>query len=184
LLLEPINDILDMSKIEAGVLELHLALTDPQEICSFVHTVFVEQVPRRGVQLTCKTAKDLPRTLLLDRTRLRQVLVNLVGNAAKFTERGFIRWRFTWEPQSDSRGQIILLLELEDSGIGIPRHRLDAIFHPFVQADGRRPQEKAGMGMGLAIVRRLTEMMGGRVVVANVVGKGTIFHLRIPEVAI
>ncbi|MEN9675592.1 MAG: hypothetical protein RIS76_1488 [Verrucomicrobiota bacterium] len=183
-LLQLINDVLDMSKIEAGVLELHLEPTDPQEICAFLHTVFDEQVARRGVDLTCETAEDLPRALLLDRTRLRQVMVNLVGNAAKFTEKGFIQSRFTWEPQGDSRSQITLLVEVEDSGIGIPQDRLDAIFHPFVQADGRRPQEKAGTGLGLAIVRRLTEMMGGRVVVASVVGQGTIFHLRIPDVAI
>ena len=183
-LLQLINDVLDMSKIEAGVLELHLEPTDPREICAFLHTVFGEQVARRGVRLTCETAEDLPSALLLDRTRLRQVLVNLVGNAAKFTEEGFIRSRVRWEPQENSRSQITLLLEVEDSGIGIPQDRLDAIFHPFVQADGRRPQERAGTGLGLAIVRRLTEMMGGRVIVASVVGKGTIFHLRIPDVAI
>jgi len=183
-LLQLINDVLDMSKIEAGVLELHLEPTNPREICAFLHTVFGEQVAKRGVKLTCETAEDLPHALLLDRTRLRQVLVNLVGNAAKFTEQGFIRSRVTWEPQDNSPSLITLLLEVEDSGIGIPQDRLDAIFHPFVQADGRRPQEKAGTGLGLAIVRRLTEMMGGRVAVASVVGKGTLFHLRIPDVAI
>jgi len=181
-LLQLINDVLDLSKIESGVLELRPEPTDPRELCAFIHTLFGEQAVRRGLQFTCDTDERLPRALLLDQTRLRQVLVNLVGNAAKFTEHGFIRMRMKGEP--DTGGRILLHIEIEDSGIGIPPDRLSAIFEPFTQADGRRPQEQGGAGLGLAIVRRLVEVMGGTVVVSSIVGRGTTFRLRIPGLAI
>ena len=183
-LLQLINDVLDMSKIEAGVVELNPEPTDPREICEFIQTVFVEQATRKGLTLTCRIADDLPAGLMLDRTRLRQILVNLVGNAVKFTERGSIRLDLRSEPDPDLPGLVSLLMEVEDTGVGIPRDRLDAIFKPFVQADSKRPQEKQGTGLGLAIVKRLTEMLGGTVVVASVPDQGTTFHLRIPRVEV
>lgn len=181
-LLQLINDVLDMSKIEAGVIELNPEPTDPREICEFIQTVFVEQATRKGLTLTCRIGDEVPKVLLLDRTRLRQILVNLVGNAVKFTERGSIRLEVRAEPDREKPGSILLLIEVEDTGVGIARDRLDAIFKPFVQADSRRLQEKQGTGLGLAIVKRLTEMLGGSVVVASVPGEGTTFHLRIPRV--
>ena len=183
-LLQLINDVLDMSKIEAGVVELHPEPTDPREICDFIQTVFAEQATKKGLNLTCELAGELPRSLLLDRTRLRQVLVNLVGNAVKFTERGFVRLTVRPEQPADRSSRITLLVEVEDTGVGIPQDRLDVIFKPFGQADARRPQEKQGTGLGLAIVKRLTEMMGGSVVVASVPEQGTTFHLRIPNVTV
>ncbi|MCW5557006.1 MAG: CHASE3 domain-containing protein [Verrucomicrobiae bacterium] len=177
-LLQLINDVLDLSKIESGMLELRPEPTDPRDLCTFIHTLFDEQAARRGLQFTCDTDDRLPRALLLDQTRLRQVLVNLVGNAVKFTETGFIRMRMKGE--TDTGGRILLNVEIEDSGIGIPPDRLNAIFEPFTQADGRRPQEQDGAGLGLAIVRRLVEIMGGTIVVSSIVGRGTTFHLRIP----
>jgi signal transduction histidine kinase/DNA-binding response OmpR family regulator len=183
-LLQLINDVLDMSKIEAGVLELHPEPTDPREICDFIRTVFTEQATRKGVKLSCLVADDLPRALLLDRTRLRQVLVNLVGNAVKFTERGYIRIGVRSAPQQDSTSRVTLSIEVEDTGIGIPEDRVETIFKPFAQADAGRAQEKQGTGLGLAIVKRLVEMMGGNVGVASVPGKGTTFHVHIPDVGV
>ncbi|MBX3730964.1 MAG: CHASE3 domain-containing protein [Verrucomicrobiae bacterium] len=183
-LLQIINDVLDMSKIEAGVVDLHPEPTDPREICEFLHSVFSEQAARRSVQLTCGTAEDLPRALLLDRTRIRQVLVNLVGNAVKFTERGFIRVHIMSEAQAAVGSRITLVIEVEDTGIGIPKDRLDDVFKPFAQTDPRRPQEQEGTGLGLAIVRRLIELMGGTVAVASIEGHGTTFRVRIPDVAV
>jgi signal transduction histidine kinase/ActR/RegA family two-component response regulator len=183
-LLQLINDVLDMSKIEAGVLELHPEPTDPREICDFIRTVFTEQATRKGVKLSCAVAEDLPRALLLDRTRLRQVLVNLVGNAVKFTERGYIRVTVQSEPQEGGSSRVTLSIEVEDTGVGIPEDRVETIFKPFVQAESSRSQERQGTGLGLAIVKRLVEVMGGKVGVASVLGKGTTFHLRVPDVSV
>ncbi len=182
-LLQLINDILDMSKIEAGVMELKLEPTDPREICDFLHTVFSEPAAKKGVRLECQVAADLPRALLLDRIRLRQVLVNLLGNAVKFTDQGNIYVRVQWEKQETS-SHVTLLLEVQDTGVGIPADRLDAIFKPFVQAGAHREKDKQGTGLGLSIVRRLTEMMGGTVTAASVPGQGSAFSLRFQDIAI
>ncbi len=182
-LLQLINDILDMSKIEAGVLELRLEPTDPREVCDFLHTVFSEPAGKKGVKLVCHVAEDLPHALLLDRIRLRQVLVNLVGNAVKFTDSGNIYVRIQWEKQQTS-SHITLLIEIQDTGVGIPQDKLEAIFKPFVQSGPHREKEKSGTGLGLSIVRRLTEMMGGTVTAASVPGQGSAFSLRLPDVAV
>ena len=178
-----INDILDMSKIEAGAVELNPEPTDPREICNFIHTMFTELAAKKGVKLTCQIAEDLPRALLLDRIRLRQILVNLVGNAVKFTDRGNIYIRVLWEKQAAS-SHITLILEVQDSGVGIPQDKLEAIFKPFVQSGAHREKEKQGSGLGLSIVKRLTEMMGGTVTAVSVPGQGSAFHLRFTDVAI
>ena len=183
-LLQLINDILDVSKIDAGALELHLDPTDPREICDFITTVFSGPAAKKGVKLQCRVAENLPRALLLDRVRIRQLLVNLVGNAVKFTDQGHIYTTLTWEKQQDASSRVTLIIEVEDTGVGIPQDRLDAIFKPFVQAGSHSDKERMGTGLGLAIVKRLTEKMGGTVTVASVVGQGSAFHLRFPDVAV
>jgi signal transduction histidine kinase/DNA-binding response OmpR family regulator len=181
-LLQLINDILDMSKIEAGVMELRFEPTDPREICDFLHTVFSGPAAKKGVKLECAVAQDLPHAVLMDRIRLRQVLVNLVGNAVKFTDKGNIYVRVQWEKQTSSH--ITLIIEVQDTGVGIPQDKLEAIFSPFVQAGAHREKEKSGTGLGLSIVRRLTEKMGGTVTAASVLGQGSAFSLRFPDIAI
>ena len=179
-LLQLITDVLDTSKIEAGVMELRLEPTDPREICDFLRTVFSQPAAQKGVKLEFHLAPDLPGTLLLDRIRLRQILVNLVGNAVKFTDQGRIDIRVQWEKQA-TRSRITLLLEVRDTGVGIPQEKLGTIFKPFVQAGAHRDKERAGTGLGLAIVRRLAELMGGTVTVASVPGQGSTFQLRFPN---
>ena len=178
-----INDILDMSKIEAGVLELHPEPTDLREICDFVRTLFAEPAAKKGIKLECHAVENLPHALLLDRIRLRQILINLVGNAVRFTDHGGIEVRVTWEKQPTS-SHITLVIEIQDTGVGIPRDKLDAIFKPFVQSGAHREKEKQGTGLGLSIVKRVTEIMGGTVAVASVLGQGSAFHLRFPNVPI
>jgi signal transduction histidine kinase/DNA-binding NarL/FixJ family response regulator len=182
-LLQLINDILDMSKIEAGVLDLHPEPTDTREICDFIKTLFVEPAAKRGIKLECHVVADLPHALLIDRVRLRQILVNLVGNAVKFTDKGSVDVRVFWEKQETS-SQITLVIEVLDTGVGIPQDRLDAIFKPFVQSGAHEDKEKQGTGLGLSIVKRLTEIMGGTVTVASVLGQGSAFHLRFPHTPI
>ena len=182
-LLQLINDILDMSKIEAGVMVLRNEPTDPREVCEFIHTIFREPAAKKGVKLDCTVANDLPRALFLDRIHLRQVLVNLVGNAVKFTDQGSIHVRVNWEKE-DSSSHVTLTIEVQDTGVGIPPDKLEAIFKPFVQAGAHRDKEKQGTGLGLSIVKRLTEMMGGTVTAVSVVGQGAAFHLRFPNTGI
>ena len=182
-LLQIINDILDISKIESGMMELRPEPTNPHEICEFIKTVFSEPATKKGVRLECEVAPDLPHALLLDRLRLRQILINLVGNAVKFTDHGLIELRIRWEKQETS-SHITLIIEVQDTGVGIPPDKLQVIFKPFVQAGAHREKELQGTGLGLSIVQRLTEAMGGTVTVASVPGQGSAFHLRIPDVPI
>ena len=182
-LLRLINDILDLSKLEAGKLELHPDPTDMHDSCEFLRTVFGQQAVTKSLQLHFELAPNLPRALLLDRLRLRQVLVNLLSNAIKFTERGGVKTRVSWSGQVENRSGT-LVIDVEDSGIGIRPEELEEVFKPFVQADSRRTAEREGTGIGLTIVKRLTELMGGSLTVDSEVGRGTAFHLRFPNVPV
>ncbi len=182
-LLRLINDILDLSKLEAGKLELHPDPTDMRDSCGFLRTVFGQQAVTKSLQLHFELSPDLPRALLLDRLRLRQVLVNLLSNAIKFTDQGSVKTRVSWKSQRDGRSGT-LLIDVEDTGIGIPHEQLDEVFKPFVQADSVRAAEKEGTGIGLTIVKRLTELMGGSLTVESRVGHGTVFHLRFANVPV
>ena len=180
-LLQLINDILDVSRIEAGAVELRPEPTDLRELCSFINTLFSELAAKKGIQLACHMGGDFPHSILIDRGRLRQILVNLVGNAVKFTDRGSVEIRITWKKEATGNG-ITLVIEVQDTGVGIPQDKLDAIFQAFVQAGANPAKEKQGTGLGLAIVKRLTEAMGGTVAAASVLGQGSAFHLRFPGV--
>jgi signal transduction histidine kinase/CheY-like chemotaxis protein len=182
-LLQLINDILDLSKLEAGKLELHPDPTDMRDSCEFLRTVFGQQAVMKSLQLQFELSPNLPRALLLDRLRLRQVLVNLLSNAIKFTDRGWIKTRVSWEKLEDGSSGT-LLIDVADTGIGIPADKLDVVFQPFVQADSRRIAEKDGTGIGLSIVKRLTELMGGTLTVESKAGEGTVFHLRFAKVPV
>jgi len=182
-LLQLINDILDMSKIEAGMLTIQNEPTNPREICEFIHAIFAEPAVRKNIRLECKVQEDLPRALLLDRIRLRQIMVNLVGNAVKFTDQGSINVRLSWE-KGETSSHIALIIAVEDTGVGIPPDKLEAIFKPFIQAGAHREKETQGTGLGLAIVQRLTEAMGGTISATSTMGQGATFHLRFPNVPI
>src|SRR6185436_12030846 len=183
-LLHLINDILDMSKIDAGALELRLEPTDPREICGFITTVFAAHASRKGVKLDCRVAENLPSALMIDRVRMRQLLVNLVGNAVKFTDKGHIYTSITWENQSEQATHVTLIIQVEDTGVGIPKDQLESIFKPFIQTGVSQDKERMGTGLGLAIVQRLTQLMGGTITVSSEVGEGSSFLLRFPGVPV
>ncbi len=182
-LLQLINDILDLSKLEAGRLELHPDPTDMRDSCEFLRTVFAQQALKKSLQLQFDLSPDLPRALLVDRLRLRQVLMNLLGNAIKFTDQGWVKVRVSWQKEAEGRNGI-LVIDVEDTGIGIPPNKLEEVFKPFVQADSSRIAEKQGTGIGLTIAKRLTQIMKGTLTVESTVGKGTVFHLRFADVPI
>lgn len=178
-----INDILDVSKIEAGVMQLRPEPADLREVGDLIRTLFAESAAKKGLRLECTVAADLPRALLIDRIRLRQILVNLVGNAVKFTDAGAVEIRVTWTRHTDS-SHITLNIEVQDTGIGIPAEKLEVIFEPFAQAGLHHDKEIQGSGLGLAIVKRLVELMGGTVAVTSTPGQGSLFRLTFRDVAI
>ncbi len=182
-LLQLINDVLDLSKLEAGKLEICLEPTNIQEICSFLQIMFGQQAAGKSVQLKWETV-GVPNALMLDRLRLRQVLMNLVGNAVKFTARGHVHTRVEWirEPEDPSRGT--LWFHVEDTGPGISPEKQEIIFKPFVQSNPSLAAEKEGTGLGLHLVRRLTEIMGGVVTLESTPGLGSTFHVRMPDVSV
>ena len=173
-LLAVINDILDFSKIEAGKLDL-----DPIDfalrgsIDTTLRTVAL-RAHQKGLELMCDVLPDVPDALVGDPGRLRQILVNLAGNAIKFTEQGEIVVRVEMEEENDTEAR--LHFSVSDTGIGIPVEKLQTIFEAFTQADNSTTRKFGGTGLGLTITRRLVEMMGGRIWVESSPGEGSVFH--------
>jgi signal transduction histidine kinase/ligand-binding sensor domain-containing protein/DNA-binding response OmpR family regulator len=196
-LLTLINDILDLSKIEAGKLELQYEPVSVARVVEEIHKLFSIKAGEKGVKLLTEIDPKLPRGLMLDEVRLRQVLFNVVGNALKFTEKGQVKIRAwaeyaaagTLEALSESRGdldeaRINLVLEVSDTGIGIPKEQQERIFGAFSQVAGQSTRKFGGTGLGLTITKRLTEMMRGVITVQSEVGRGSTFRFVFPKVAI
>lgn len=183
-LLQLINDVLDLSRIEAGKLEFREEPVDPREFARFVQSMFSELAAKKGISLTCHFAEELPHAILVDQTRIRQILVNLVGNAVKFTEQGGVTVRFQGGSAGGDGSRINLEIKVGDSGAGIPPDRQEAIFRPFTQAGENTEVELQGTGLGLSIVKRLVEAMGGTVALKSRPGSGTEFTVTLPQLAI
>ena len=174
-LLRIINDILDFSKIEAGHLEMEREPFSLRETLAGAVSTVAPEAMGKGLDLSWDIEPAVPDALLGDSTRLRQVLLNLLGNAVKFTARGFIRVEVGAETVSG--GTAVLHFAVKDSGIGIPPSQQQAIFEPFQQADGSTTRKYGGTGLGLAISSRLAQHMRGRVWVESEVGRGSTFHV-------
>jgi len=172
-LLQILNDILDLSKVESGKLELEAQPFELGELLESVVSVFRYQVEGRGLAIAWKIDSDLPRHFIADKGRLRQILFNLVGNAAKFTEEGSIEVEAYPLPLPGPDNRSRIFFSVSDTGIGIPDDKLDSIFDPFTQVDGSSTRKYQGTGLGLGIVRRLVTLMGGNVSVASEMGRGT-----------
>jgi len=171
-LLGLINDILDISKIEAGKMELTIEDVNLTDIIKGVMSTAIALVKDKPVELQQLVPSDLP-TIRGDARRIRQVLLNLVSNAAKFTEQGFIRVEAEAYPTE-------VLISVADSGIGIPPDKMTMIFEPFTQADASTTRRAGGTGLGLSISKRFTEIHGGRIWVESEVGAGSTFHVAFP----
>lgn len=177
-LLSLISDILDLSRIEADRLALEqeefpLALTIRESLALHAATALQKQL-----ELLADLPADLPQNVIGDPLRFRQILLNLIGNAIKFTEKGRVEVRARVITQEDGRPW--LRVDVEDSGIGISAEQQQQIFAPFAQADGSITRKYGGSGLGLAICRRLTELMGGRISVVSQLGKGSCFTVELP----
>jgi PAS domain S-box-containing protein len=182
-LLQLINDILDLSKIEAGKLELRYSEVSIQSICDDIAIIFRQKLNEKDISFTIEIAENLPKYLLLDEVRLRQVLLNIVSNAAKFTHQGFIRISVACKPCLDLIGLIDIIIDIEDTGIGIPSEQVASIFESFTQQKNQSGQY-GGTGLGLTICKRLIEMMGGTIVVRSQVDEGSCFTIEFPQVTI
>jgi EAL domain-containing protein (putative c-di-GMP-specific phosphodiesterase class I)/signal transduction histidine kinase/CheY-like chemotaxis protein len=174
-LLAIINDILDLSKIEAGKLEFEAAPVDPAEIAEDVCSLFWERARSKGLDLAAHIDPQVPAAIETDAVRLRQVIGNLVNNAIKFTESGGVLIRIAYPPGGGS-----LKVSVHDTGIGIPREKLGDVFGAFTQADQSTTRRFGGTGLGLAICKRLVDGMGGAFTVTSKVGRGSAFAFDLP----
>jgi CheY-like chemotaxis protein len=174
-----LNDILDLSKVESGKLELEAIPFELGEVLDQVVSTFRHPVEERGVAMRWEIDEELPRHFVADKGRLRQILFNLVGNAVKFTESGSIEVRAHPLNPGEEDGAVRLLFEVADTGIGIPRDKVGAVFDPFTQVDGSSTRKYQGTGLGLGIVRRLVQLMGGSISVDTEEGEGTTIYFTI-----
>ncbi|HIE00078.1 MAG TPA: PAS domain S-box protein [Thiotrichaceae bacterium] len=197
-----INDILDLSKIEAGRLEIEYEAVNPYSLFNELKQIFAVKVAEKNLELIVDIDKALPSMLILDEVRLRQVLLNLLGNAIKFTDKGYIKLSAKILPTSFSKGgevptvnlkknegemadsQIDLIITIEDTGIGIPNDQQALIFESFRQQDGQSTRKYGGTGLGLAITKRLVEMMNGQILVKSRVVQGSVFEITLREVEV
>ncbi|MES2683450.1 MAG: ATP-binding protein [Pseudomonadota bacterium] len=180
-LLGLINDILDMSKIEAGKLELHDQPTDLREVFRSCETLFSHMGAEKGLLMELMLPDNLPPKVMIDTLRLRQVVINLIGNGLKYTEAGGVRTVVRIEAEDAER--VALIIAISDTGVGIPASKLKSIFDPFIQLNASAVSAP-GAGLGLSIVKRIIELMRGTIHVESTLGKGSTFTVRIPHLPI
>ncbi|MDO6824082.1 transporter substrate-binding domain-containing protein [Marinobacter sp. 1_MG-2023] len=187
-LLMLINDILDLSRIEAGKMRLDYSPVSVRRLLDDVRHIFDLRAREQGITLEVSVGSDMPATMMLDETRFRQVLFNLVGNAIKFTHEGGVAVRATVRAANAETGEVPehqtyrLTVKVTDSGIGIPSDQRDRIFDAFEQQEGQNTRRYGGTGLGLAISRKLARMMGGELEVESEPGGGSVFTLTLPQV--
>ena len=177
-LLELLGDILDFSKMEAGKLDIESVACSLRAILAKVYSMTVCRAETKGLDFQINFCRDLADSIVTDSTRLTQSLVNLAGNAVKFTETGHVYINVSSE---DKDGRPYVRFDVEDTGIGIPEDKQEMIFDSFTQADGSTTRKYGGTGLGLAITRKLVALLGGHLTVHSEVGKGSVFSFSLPK---
>jgi PAS domain S-box-containing protein len=181
-LLNLINDILDLSKIEAGKIVLSYEYLNLGKFLEEIQSIFSFKTNEKGVDLRIVHPKDMPKSIYLDETRLRQIMFNLVGNAVKFTDSGYIEVKVEVDYLDNENNSIDLAISVIDSGIGIPVDQFDSIFESFNQREGQSTRKYGGTGLGLSISKRLTEMMNGFMTLESTEGVGSAFTVNLHKV--
>ena len=176
-LLTLINDILDLSKVEAGKMELDYHPTDAYGLFYDMESLFSQKIEDKGLDFHLAIAQEVPRGLILDEVRVRQILINLIGNAVKFTEEGYVELAVSSISTDEESDRVDLHLGVADSGVGIPADQLEQVFGAFEQREGQSINQYGGTGLGLAITRRLVEMMDGAISVESVENQGSVFSV-------
>ena len=182
-LLSLINDILDLSKIEAGKLDVEFEAMNYVSIIQDIEQLFLPKVEAKNLSLEIINHANLPEYIYMDEVRFHQILFNLVGNAIKFTQKGFIRIE-TKIKQCKEKNKVDLIIEIEDTGIGIPENQQKIIFDAFTQQSGQSNRQFEGTGLGLAITKRLIEKMNGTISVESRVGRGSVFTVHFNDIEI
>ncbi|TLX74054.1 response regulator [Labilibacter sediminis] len=181
-LLGLINEILDLSKIEAGKLKLNLTEVSLKQLFNDLNRIFLIDAQEKDLAFEIKEKSKVPETILVDELRLKQVVMNIVSNAIKFTSKGFVRVSYSLEDSYN--GNKNLIVSVADSGIGIEENQLESIFDDFKQREQLDSRSYEGTGLGLSISKRLTALMGGTIKVESVVGEGSIFTVYVPDIVI
>ena len=183
-LLKIINDILDISKIEAGRMEIQYGLVDLYALSEEVMMLFKHKAKELKIELIMDIDKSISKALILDEVRLRQVLINLVGNGLKFTQKGYVKLAIKQVGSTMDRSFVDLVITVEDTGMGIKPQSLETIFESFVQQEGQHTKHFGGTGLGLSISKKLIQMMKGDIRVQSSLDEGSIFTVRLFDVAI
>jgi CheY-like chemotaxis protein len=170
-----INDILDLTKVEIGKLELEYVPVDVHGLFLEMKHIFTPKIKDKGIDFIIEMDDNLPDMLILDEIRMRQVLLNLVGNAVKFTDEGYVKLSVHDQYPDEDRSKLDLVFSVEDTGIGIPEDQIGLIFNAFEQQKGQVYTKYGGTGLGLAITEKLINMMRGEISVTSEVGKGSVF---------
>ena len=177
-LLNVINDVLDFSKIEAGKLTVEPAPFDLLGLLEDVADLLADRADDKALALVVRWAPGTPRHLVSDAGRIRQILVNLIGNAVKFTDEGHVV--LTAEGKRQAVGHALVRISVSDTGVGIPADKLESVFHEFTQVDASSTRRHGGTGLGLAISRQLAQLLGGQLTVTSAPGRGSTFTLALP----
>ncbi len=181
LLRSMISDVLDLSKIDANKLELTSEWFDVYEMVKNITSTLAPEVQEKQLEMYCYIDPEVPLKLRGDKLRVSQILFNMLGNAIKFTERGYVCLRIHYEENALQMPERHILFEVEDSGIGIERAKLPDIFDNFWQGDSAPPRRRfEGTGLGTSVIRDLTRLMNGQVAVSSELGKGSVFSVRLP----
>jgi two-component system sensor histidine kinase/response regulator len=184
-LLKLINDILDLSKIEAGMMEIQRAPTNLRSIFKEIQQIFKQKIESKRLDFIIEIDEEAPSVLLLDEPKLREILLNLVGNAVKFTDKGFVKISTKKTTSAYERADSInLMIMVEDSGIGINKNEQTEIFDSFRQQSGQSNRKYEGTGLGLSISKKLVEMMNGEIWVDSDIGKGSTFTISLTNIKI
>lgn len=183
-LLSIINDILDLSKIEAGKLQIQYQPVGIANIIRDIQNIFGQKLKEKQLSFYIEYGKDVPESIMIDEIRLRQILFNLIGNAVKFTEAGSVTLLLAKRPTSEHNSNIDLTISIQDTGIGIPKEQQQAIFEAFNQQEGQNTKKYGGTGLGLTITKRLVEMLNGNITVQSAPGKGSTFSILLKNIEI
>jgi signal transduction histidine kinase/DNA-binding response OmpR family regulator len=182
-LLTLINDILDLSKIESGKLEINYKPVNLYKIFDEIEKIFKQKFESKNLKFVLDIEEDFPKYVLIDEIRIRQILLNLVGNSIKFTDKGYIKLSLNHNyPNINDLSKFNIMISVEDTGIGIPQNEQDLIFESFRQKSGQDENKYGGTGLGLSITKKLTEVMNGKIYLKSSVNSGSTFFVELFDI--